>query len=327
MEFTKVLSQVLNEEADALRDAADLLIPEDIHKLMEIFSYLHTVGGELVFCGVGKSRIVGEKLAATFSSLGLPSYVLHPVEALHGDMGKFRKNSGLVLISKSGTTQEILDLLPYLKADSKLTIGLLGAPKAKLAEHCGVVLDCSVKKEACINNLAPTTSSTLAMAMGDAMAVAYEKMVGLSKEGFASNHPAGLLGKALRLEVKDIMTPLIECPIVTADATLKDVIFQMTEKTVGLCAVVEGDNCLQGIMVEGDIRRSLSKEGIGLDSSVVELMTKDPVKISPSDLAMTALNLMENRKNQITQVPVVEEGRFVGALRIHDLLKAGFLKS
>ncbi len=319
------MQQVLNLEADSLRNAALKLIDqkEEIEKLEKIFTDLIAFNGALVFCGVGKSGIIAQKLSATFTSLGLNSFFLHPVEALHGDLGRVKENDCIVLISKSGTTEEILKLLPYLPVKSEKLVGLLGSVKSSIAKSCGVVLDCSVEKEACINNQAPTTSTTLALAMGDAMAVLYENMVGLSKEGFAINHPGGILGKSLRMKVKDLMIPLSECALVDMNSKLKDVILLMTKFPTGACAVVDNEKFV-GVLVEGDIRRTFTSKASGLETLVLEIVNKTPISTFPEELAYEALLKMESKNRSVYVLPVVEEGKFKGFIRLHDLLKEGF---
>ena len=325
VDYFHVAKDVLTLEAQALTRASDRLMAEDIVKLTNILTMLKNFGGNLIFSGVGKSGSIAKKISSTFCSLGLPSYFLHPVEALHGDIGKMSRSDGIVFISKSGTTEEILKLIPYLKVEMPMTIGLLGNTSSPIAEKCFLVFDCSVEKEACINNQAPTTSSTLAMAMGDAMAVVYEKIVGLSKEGFAGNHPAGLLGKALHLKVEDLMCPPSQCPMLKVGATLRDAIIEMTRFPVGGCAVLDEDNKLLGLMVEGDIRRVFTNEENNLEAPLEKLMNKSSVTITPECLALKALELMERRKNPINILPVVDkDNTFLGLIRLHDLLKEGF---
>ncbi len=327
MKEIELFRNVLNLEANAILAATKRINDHHIESLKQLYETLINTGGSLVFCGVGKSGIVAQKLASTFSSLGLSSYFLHPVEALHGDLGRLTSADGLVLISKSGTTEEIIKLMPFVNIPTHMIVGLLGSSSdSPIASKCGVVLDCSVEKEACINNLAPTTSTTVAMAMGDAMAVLFEKITNLSKEKFAANHPGGLLGKALRLKVHDLMIKKDQCPILTTAATLKDVILKMTELNVGLLAICEKDATLLGIIVEGDIRRSFTKNNRGLETSVTEIMNKTPVKTTVDMLALDALKLMEKRKNSISVLPVVSsDNKFLGVLRLHDLLKEGLL--
>ncbi|MCO4793563.1 MAG: KpsF/GutQ family sugar-phosphate isomerase [Bacteriovoracaceae bacterium] len=320
----EIMKRVLAHEAEVLNAAASKLNEEKAEKLCELYKHLLTSNGSLVFSGVGKSGIIAKKLASTFSSLGLASFFLHPIEALHGDLGRLSKDDVLVLLSKSGTTEELLKLIPYVPVNEDYRIGLLGNTDSTIADQCSLVLDCSVDREACINNQAPTTSSTLAMAMGDAMAVLFEEFVGLSKEGFAVNHPGGLLGKSLRLKVKDLMCEAGDCPVLDASSSLKDVILEMTKIPIGGCAVCDDKQMLLGILVEGDIRRTFTKDSSGLETSVKDIMNPKPVSIGPDELAYDALNLMEGRKNQIDILPVIENGKFLGFIRLHDLLKEGF---
>jgi len=326
MDYLNITKEVLKLEANCLLTAADKITQKQVDLLTEIFLNLQTSGGSLVFSGIGKSGLIARKLSSTFSSLGLPSFFIHPVEALHGDLGRVSKHDACVIISKSGNTAELLKLLPFLPIESRNLIGLLGSQDkaAKLKDYCDLVFDCSVAKEACLNNLAPTTSTTLALAMGDAMAVLYESIVGLSKEGFAVNHPAGMLGKTLLIKVQDLFCKKEDCPLVTAQAPLQDVIIAMTQKNVGGCAILDSEDALLGIMVEGDIRRFFSTGNNDLKTPVKDIMTVAPVSIAPDILAYEALSLMECRENQIDVLPVVANNKFLGFLRLHDLIREGF---
>lgn len=317
------MQDVLKLESDALLRASNSLTEFHSETLSGLFSQLQISGGNLVFTGVGKSGFVGLKLAATFSSLGLPSFFLHPTEALHGDLGRVQAQDVMVLISKSGNTEEIKKLLPFFDIPKERRIGLLGDINSTLAKEVGLVLDCSVEKEACLNNLAPTTSTTVAMAMGDAMAVLFEKVSGLSKEKYAEFHPGGMLGKSLKMKVKDLMWYKDECPVLDLSATLKDVILEMTKIRVGACAIVEG-NKLAGIIVEGDIRRYFADDKNDLNVAASGLMNPNPISITKDILAFEALNIMEKRESPISILPVIENGEFLGFIRLHDLFKEGF---
>ena len=314
---------VLKMESQAITRVIDFLDIDNCKRLEELFLELVKDKGQLVFCGVGKSGLVGEKLASTFSSLGLPSIFLHPTEALHGDLGRVTASDGIVFISKSGNTSEILKLLPFIPVKKQRRVALVGNTTAEIAKVSEIVFDCSVEKEACINDLAPTTSSSVAIAMGDAMAVVFESLVGLSKEGFARNHPGGLLGKSLLMKVEDLMQARLECPILKKEDSLKDAILEMTNKPVGACAILEGDT-LKGIIVEGDIRRSIVKSDNALSMHLKDVMTENPVIVSSQTLALDALSLMESNGKQIYVLPVVDKGEFKGFIRMHDLLKEGF---
>ncbi len=324
--YREMMAQVLQTEASALERMASRLTEDQADKLVKLYELLAHTGGNLIISGVGKSGIIAQKIAATFSSLGLPSFFLHPTEAMHGDLGRVTKSDAVVLISKSGTTEELLLVLPYLRVTTERIVALVGNTKSPIAAKAGIVLDCSVEKEACINDLAPTTSTTTALAMGDAMAVLYESVMGVTKDKFAVNHPAGLLGKSLLLTVDKLLVSATECAIVNSTATLQDTILAMTQKPVGMCAVVDGDKLL-GILVEGDIRRAFAKSADAIKTPVSELMTKTPVSVAPQDLAFDALKVMETGNRLITVVPVVDKGNFIGVLRLHDLLKAGFVSS
>ena len=330
MSHTKTMADVLRLEAHALEQAATCLEKSgfaDVEKLTVLFQELLLSEASLIFCGVGKSGIIAQKCAATFTSLGLPSFYLHPTEALHGDLGRVRSTDAIVLLSKSGTTEELLKLIPFLICKKERRIGLIGASSSPIGDQCGIVFDCSVEKEACINNQAPTTSSTVALAMGDAMAVLLESLTGLSKEGFAVNHPGGILGKTLRMKVRDMMIMASVCPVLTPDQTLQEVILLMTKFPVGGCGIVQ-ENKFMGILVEGDIRRTFTKENLGLKTLVCDIMNQNPISIGPDNLAFEALQLMENNNRSLQVLPVIEDGIFLGFIRLHELLKEGFsLKS
>ncbi len=325
MNYLDVVKNVLILEADAMIEASKRLKGQDIQNVISIFSELLENRGQLIFSGVGKSGYIGRKMASTFSSLGLRSFFIHPVEALHGDLGRVKENDAIIFISKSGTTEEILKLMPFLPIPKKRRIGLLGQVFSPIGESCDVIFDCWVEKEACLNNQAPTTSSSLALGMGDALAVLYEKMIGLSKEGFAINHPGGILGKSLRMKVGDLMVDSSDCPSCMEETSLQDVILAMTKKPVGACAIIDKKKNLKGIVVDGDIRRAFTGDKNILKVPIIEIMTSSPVTISSVDLANKALFLMEDRESQITILPVLDkDDQFIGFLRLHDLLKEGF---
>lgn len=321
MNYFEKFSEVLQEESNALLRAKDLLNDKEVNQLIELFEYLKQSRAELFICGVGKSGIIGQKMVSTFNSIGLTSTFLHPVEALHGDLGRLKSEDAIVFISKSGTTEEIAKLIPYLSIPKERMVGLLGSTNSKIASECGILFNCSVDKEACINNQAPTTSSTVALAFGDAIAVCFEMYTGLSKEGFATNHPGGLLGKSLRLKVESLMLPKESCGKIEINSNLQEVIIAMTEYPTGLCAVYDQDKFM-GIIVEGDIRRTLVKRG-DLNSSVNSVYNPNPIVTTPNDLAINALKVMENRERPLNVLPVMEGGDFMGVLRLHDLIKEG----
>lgn len=321
MSYYEDFKNVLDQEAQAILRVRDLIEEQEVEQLISIFEYLSTTGNELVVTGVGKSGNIGQKIVSTFNSIGLRSSFLHPVEALHGDLGRLRSSDAVMFLSKSGTTEEIVKLIPYLPVPKERRIGLLGSIDSQIANECHVLLDCSVEKEACINNQAPTTSSTVTIAVGDAIAVIFEKFVGLSREGFASNHPGGLLGKSLSLKVKHLMNGYEECAKAELGENFQDVLLRMTEYPLGVCAILE-KGLFRGVIVEGDVRRTLT-EHKDLNIDVAKVYNSAPITVAPNDLAINALKLMENRERPLNAVPVVDGEKFLGVLRLHDLFKAG----
>lgn len=319
----QILKHVLELEAQCLNKLAQNISPDSSLALYQAFQKILQKKSSLFFIGVGKSGHIAKKLAATFLSLGQTSYFLHPTEALHGDLGMLQDQDLLVLISKSGTTEEILKLLPFLKNPKENIIGLLGSIDSPISNSCGIILDCSVEKEACVNNQAPTTSTTAAMAMGDAMAVLYESIVGLTSEEFAKNHPGGKLGKSLSLKVEHLMIPKEDCPIAKEEDAFIDVLLKMTDTPTGMCAILK-EAQLQGIIVDGDIRRVLAKNPEALKSPIKHIINTKPIVCSPEDLAKEALTKMQERVSPISVLPVVNSKQeFLGMLRIHDIIKSG----
>ena len=323
IDYLNIAKNVLLLEANSILRTSELLTKESIQGVVPYFEKLKQGIGKIIFIGVGKSGIVAKKLAASFTSLGVPSLFLHPTEALHGDLGLVSTDDLLFFISKSGTTEEIVKLLPFMSVAREQRVGLLGNIDSPIGKEMGINFDCSVEKEACLNNQAPTTSTTVALAVGDALAVVYESIVGLSKEGFAINHPGGRLGKALRIKVKDLMIPSDKVPTLFSHQTLKDAILEMTSRPLGASIIVDHESHFIGIVVEGDIRRTFATDR-GLETELSSIMNTTPVVISPNELALSALELMEKREKPLALLPVVEDGIFLGLLRLHDLWKEGF---
>ena len=320
--YYRQFQDVLQEEGQAILTARNTVRPEDVSKLITLYQNLASSGGDLVVCGLGKSGQIANKMVSTFNSTGLKSFFLHPVEALHGDLGRVKSIDAIVLISKSGTTEEILKLIPHLPTPSKNIIGLLGNPSSPIGEKCHLIFNCAVNREACINNQAPTTSSTLTLAMGDAMTVIWETFSDLSQERFALNHPAGFLGKSLRMKVSHLMIPAHQCPCLPPDTPLKEAIIKMTELPVGMCALVKND-IFYGLLVEGDIRRTLIKN-LPLSTPIKALALPSPIFVTENTLAIKALELMEFGKRILNILPVLQDDKFVGILRSHELLREGF---
>ena len=272
----------------------------------------------VVVTGMGKSGLIGRKIAATFSSTGTPALFLHPAEALHGDLGMLAPGDVVVAISYGGETAEIVALLATIKRLALPLVTLTGNVRATLAAASDVVLDTSVREEACSLNLAPTASTAAAMAMGDALAIALLERRGFSHDDFAALHPGGRLGKKL-LRVRDLMHAGEEMPRVAPEAKIPDVIYEISRKGLGMTTVLDERGVLAGIITDGDLRRLMQRRGgATFDLAAAECWTREPATIGPEELASGALHLMEQRK--ITSVVVVEaEGRAVGVLHVHDL--------
>jgi arabinose-5-phosphate isomerase len=274
--------------------------------------------GRLVVAGIGKSGLVGQKISATFSSTGTPSFFLHPAEALHGDLGRLVPNDVLLALSYSGETEELLRLLDTVKRLAVPLIVLTGMPASTLAQASDVVIDVSISEEACPLGLAPTASTTAMLAVGDALAMALLERRGFKEEDYAALHPGGGLGVRLR-RVENVMHTGDEIPRVHPETTLPDVIYEISKKGLGHTAVVESDGRLAGVISDGDLRRFFQREGSqALERRASDLMTGTPVTIGRSELATRALNVMESRR--ITSLMVVDgEGRLEGVVHIHDL--------
>jgi len=278
--------------------------------------------GHIIVIGVGKSGHVANKIAATLASTGTPAFFVHPAEAGHGDMGMIRRDDMVLIISNSGETAEVNAILPPLKRLGVKLISMTGNPDSTLARHADINLDVSVAQEACPLGLAPTSSTTAAMVMGDALAVALLESRGFTREDFARSHPAGQLGRKLLLLIRDVMHVGAEVPRVTEHATISQTIVEITRKRMGMSAIVDGDGKVIGIYTDGDLRRTLDA---GLDphtTRISEVMTRGGKHIGPDALAAEAAQMME--KFRIQGILVVdEENRLIGALNFQDLLKAG----
>lgn len=274
--------------------------------------------GRVVVAGMGKSGLVGQKISATFSSTGTPSFFLHPAEALHGDLGRLVPNDVLMALSYSGETEELLRLLDTVKRLAIPLILLTGRPKSILAQASDVVIDVSISEEACPLGLAPTASTTAMLAVGDALAMALLEKRGFKEEDYAALHPGGGLGVRLR-RVENVMHSGEEIPRVHPETTLPDVIYEISKKGLGHSAVVDAAGKLAGVISDGDLRRFFQREGShALDHCAAEVMTRTAVTIGPKELATQALNVMESRR--ITSLMVVDgEGRLEGVVHIHDL--------
>ena len=279
---------------------------------------LYACRGRVVVTGLGKSGLIGRKIAATFASIGTPSLFLHASEALHGDLGMLTGDDVLLAISSSGETEELIELVESVKRLGIHLITLTANPRSTLGSASNIVLDIAVKEEACSLNLAPTASTAAAMAMGDALAISLLERRGFKEEDFAALHPGGRLGKKLR-RVESLMHGGEAAPRVLPTAKMPDVIYEMSRKGLGLAAVTEADGKLLGIITDGDLRRVMQKRSENvLDLTAADCMTKNPVTLPRSELAASALRVMEEKK--ITSVLIVDaEGKLEGVLHVHDL--------
>ena len=280
--------------------------------------------GRVVVSGMGKSGHIGGKIAATLASTGTPAFFLHPAEASHGDLGMVTKGDVVLAISYSGETAELLTILPLFKRMDARLIAMTGSPASTLARAADVHLDVSVPAEACPLNLAPTASTTAALAMGDALAVALLKHRGFTEADFALSHPGGSLGRRLLLHVSDVMRRGEDLPMVRPETPLPQGLLEMSRKRLGLTAVVDGDRKVVGIFTDGDLRRALDKRIDVHGSTMADVMTRGPRSIGPDELAAEAVLMME--KHSVNGLLVLDgAGRLVGALNVHDLLRAGVM--
>ena len=308
--------KVLEIESEAIRELIDRL-DESFDQAVKT---LEDCTGRVVVTGMGKSGLIGQKISATFSSTGTPSLFLHPGEATHGDLGRIVSGDVLVALSNSGDTEELLYLASWAKRLGVSLVALTGKPRSALAQAADVHLDVAIRTEACPLGLAPTASTTAALAMGDALAMALLERRGFTVEDFAVLHPGGSIGKKL-LRVEDLMHTGDAIPQVRPDTPMKDVLFEMTRKRLGLTTVTEEDGTLRGMISDGDLRRLMERHGYSLlDRSASDCMTRTPVLVGRRELATRALDLLETRK--ITSLLVAnEEGRIEGVLHLHDLWK------
>jgi len=335
--MTTALTSCLRQEAAAIAAAAQRLDSDEVEAALSLLEACRNRRAKLVITGIGKSGIVARKIAATFSSIGLTAVFLSPVDALHGDLGIVNSDDVALMLSNSGETDELLAILPHLKRRGTVRIALVGRVLSTLAKGCDVVLDASVDREICPLNLAPTASTAVAMAIGDALASVWMERSGISTEQFALNHPAGAIGRDLTLTVGDLMVPVHELPPLEPDTPLPVVIGHLTQGSpnrgsLGACWVStsQAPTQLVGLITDGDLRRTLQHHGPEEWSKITaaRMATTDPITVHPDQLAVSALQLMEsNRRKNISVLPVISstpEGDLVGLLRLHDLIRAGF---
>ncbi len=322
MDLIKIAKETLQIEIEALEKMATRL---DGNFLDAVELILNTKG-KLIITGVGKSGLVGAKMAATFASTGTSSFFLHPTEALHGDLGMIGKEDALLAISNSGESEELTKILPHIKRFEIPLIGMTGNKESSLGRYADVWLDISVEKEACPLNTAPTASTTLTMALGDALAVALMKERGFKKEDFASFHPGGSLGKQLFVKIKDLMRTQ-DLPIIDERTPLKEAIVVMSQGKLGNVLIVNDNGELTALLSDGDLRRALMQEGFNMDEPAYRYATKSPKSYHNTELlASEALEIIEDARIQL--LPITDEaGHIAGVLHIHDLVAAGIKRT
>ncbi|QOJ33490.1 MAG: KpsF/GutQ family sugar-phosphate isomerase [Nitrospira sp.] len=312
--------RVLEIEARAVLDLTARLDG----RFAQAVTYLYDCQGKVVISGMGKSGLIGQKIAATLASTGTPSFFLHPAEGVHGDLGMLAKRDALIAISNSGETQEVLQLLPFVKRMNVPVVAMTGNMNSSLAKTSDVTLDISVHEEACPLGLAPTASTTATLAMGDALAVALLQKRGFKQDDFAQFHPGGTLGRRLLVKVRDLMQQGTHLPRVRFDVSGADTILEMTSKKLGMTTVLDGEGALYGIVTDGDLRRFIQRGGDFSKVTAGDLASRNPKTIGPDELATAAVALME--RFSITSLVVMEPpNRLAGVIHLHDLLKNGIV--
>lgn len=313
-----IAKKTIDLEARSVKGLLNLL-DDDFEKAITI---VNNCKGRLVVSGIGKSAIVAQKIVATFNSTGTPSVFLHAADAIHGDIGMVQKEDVVMIISKSGDSPEIKILVPLIKNFKNTVIAMCGNMQSYLAKCADAVLNTTVAEEACPNNLAPTSSTTVQMVMGDAIAICLMEINGFGSEDFAKFHPGGTLGKKLYLRVSDLIINN-EKPSVQEESFLKEVIIEITKKRLGATVILNKKEKISGIVTDGDLRRMLEKNLSVTNVKAKDIMTRYPKMIEANELAVDALDIM--RKKNITQLIVTENGKYVGIVHLHDLVREGLI--
>ncbi|WP_346882881.1 KpsF/GutQ family sugar-phosphate isomerase [uncultured Algibacter sp.] len=312
-----IARQTIEMESKAINNLSSL-ITDDFADAVEL---IYNSKGRVIITGIGKSAIIANKIVATLNSTGTPSVFMHAADAIHGDLGLILKDDVVICISKSGNTPEIKVLVPLIKRANNKMIAITGNKDSFLGKHADYILNAFVEKEACPNNLAPTTSTTAQLVMGDALAVCLLEIRGFSSNDFAKYHPGGALGKKLYLRVKDISS-VNEKPKVTPTTSIKDVIIEISKKMLGVTAVVENDTII-GIITDGDLRRMLTKVDDFSKLTAKDIMSINPRQISDQAMAIDALEVMET--HEISQLLVEDNSKYAGVVHLHDLIKEGII--
>ena len=317
------IQDLLRLESNAIAQTATRLEAVQVERVVDLIAGCR---GKVVILGVGKSGIIGQKIAATMTSTGTAALYLHPSDALHGGLGIVQPDDVVIVLSNSGETDEIVGMLPYLKNRQVAIIAIVGNLNSTLAQRADAVLDASVDQEACPLNLAPTTSTTVALAIGDALAMTVMKVKGLTTDDFAINHPAGRLGKRLTLRVADLMHSDGENPTIATGSSWVEVVRAISKGGLGAVCVVDANGCLAGIITDGDLRRAIERTSPDSLAKLTcdDFMTSQPTVATPELLAFDALRLMEDRPSQISVLPVVDQDQMcVGLIRVHDIVRSG----
>ena len=310
--------KTISLEADSIRDLSSLLTEDFERAVLAI----HQCRGRVVISGIGKSAIIAQKIVATLNSTGTPSAFLHAADAIHGDIGMVQQNDIVIIISKSGDSPEIKVLVPLIRNFKKTIIAICGNMQSYLALSSDIILNTSVKEEACPNNLAPTTSTTAQLVLGDALAICLMELNGFNSVDFAKFHPGGTLGKKLYLRVNDLIVNN-ERPSAKETSLLGEVIIEMTKKRLGVAVILNEQGTIAGIITDGDLRRMLEKNPDISKIKASDIMTTNPKTIGGGELAIHALDIM--RKKNITQLIVTDNNKYVGVLHLHDLVREGLI--
>ena len=316
-EILKTATETLLSESKSIADVINYLDADFVASV----EFILKTTGKTVVCGIGKSALIAQKMVATFNSTGTPSVFLHAAEAMHGDLGMVQPDDVVICISKSGNSPEIKLLIPHLIRNGNVIIGITANKTSFLAKNSTKIIHAYTESESCPNNLAPTNSTTVQLALGDALAVCLMKLRNFTADDFAKYHPGGALGKKLLLKINDCLEPNHN-PQVSPETDIKKAIFEISEKRLGVTAVIENEKVI-GIITDGDIRRMLSERDSLKDVLAKDSMTKNPKTIQVTNLVSEALDVLEN--NSITQLVVLEGEKYIGIIHLHDILKEGIL--
>jgi len=317
-EILALAKKVIGQEAECVAKLASYI--DD--SFLEVLDLIFKSKGRLIVTGIGKSAIIGTKIVATMNSTGTPAIFMHAADAIHGDLGIIQKDDVVLCISKSGNTPEIKVLVPLIARMGNKIIAMVSNTDSFLAQHSDYIIRATVDKESDPNNLAPTSSTTTQLVMGDALAVCLLQMRGFSQEQFAMYHPGGSLGKRLYLRVSDVMDMNVR-PFVGLNETIQNTIINISQNRLGATVVLDGKGELKGIITDGDVRRMVEKGAPREDTVAKDIMSRNPKQIDINEMAVNAFNIMQ--KNKITSVVVMKEGRYVGLVHIHDILREGIV--